>query len=79
MTDELCVQTISLPGGKKKNRIKLKVNDEDEYHILSAHYLRTTGLHVCVCMVCVHVCMVCCVCAYGGCMCVWYVVWCVCG
>ncbi|KAL5473173.1 hypothetical protein EMCRGX_G027621 [Ephydatia muelleri] len=40
---EDAIKTVSLPGGKKKNRIKLKANDEDEYHILSAHYLRSTG------------------------------------
>ena len=80
VTDELCVQTVSLPGGKKKNRIKLKANDEDEYHILSAHYLRSTGVHTYVCMcacvyvcacvrVCLHMCVHVCVCACA-CVCV---------
>lgn len=32
-----------LPNSKKKYRVKLKQNDNDENHAISAHYLRISG------------------------------------
>ena len=37
-------QVVSLPSAKKKFKVHLKQNEEDEYHIVSAHYIRVAGM-----------------------------------
>ena len=34
---------MSLPHKKRKYRVHLKQNEEDEFHIVSAHYVRVSG------------------------------------
>ena len=36
----------SLPHAKKKYRVHLKQNEEDDNHIVSAHYIRVSGTHI---------------------------------
>ena len=35
---------MSLPNAKKKFKVNLKQNEEDEFHIVSAHYIRVSGI-----------------------------------
>ncbi len=37
------LKVASLPNLKKKYRVKLKTNESDLYHIVSAHYVRVAG------------------------------------
>ena len=37
------LQVTSVPHKKKKYRVHLKQNDEDDYHLVSAHYIRVSG------------------------------------
>ena len=39
----------SLPNMKKKHRVKLKQNDADLFHLVSAHYVRVAGERVVEC------------------------------
>ena len=34
---------MSLPNAKKKFKVHLKQNEDDEFHIVSAHYIRVAG------------------------------------
>ena len=51
------LKVTSLPNMKKKYRVKLKQNESDLYHIVSAHYVRVAGegegLTVVLCSRCV--------------------------
>ena len=41
------IRILALSNGKKKFKAKLKLNEEDGYHLVSAHYVRTGGmLHI---------------------------------
>jgi lethal(2) giant larvae protein len=37
------IKVVSLPNAKKKFKVHLKQNEEDEYHIVSAHYVRVSA------------------------------------
>lgn len=40
---EDAIKVMGLPSLKKKFRVRLKQSDSDEFHALSAHYLRVGG------------------------------------
>lgn len=37
------IKVVSLPNAKKKFKVNLKQNEEDEFHIVSAHYIRVSA------------------------------------
>ena len=37
------IRVLALSSAKKKYKVKLKLNEEDGYHMVSAHYIRTGG------------------------------------
>ena len=38
------LRVVSLHSAKRKHKIKLKLNEEDGYHMVSAHYIRVKGV-----------------------------------